>query len=168
MKKSGYTLTEVMIAMFISTLVIFGVVTAYLNGITLMRRSGRQLQAQQQAIVTMNKVCDYVRASNDLDVFVFVSPSTWTNSDQGNFLVTYSIEGDTTAFYYVNNNMYCVPAFSQLGFTTNTKYLLASNIKDETYFHEDVGNIYFNLEITDVDDTNMVLFSSITRFMARN
>ncbi len=168
MKKSGYTLTEVMVAMFVSMLVIFGIVTAYINGINLMRRSGRQLQAQQQAIVTMNKICDHVRESANLDVYEFISPSTWNDSDQGNFLITFSPDGNTSAFYYVNNNMFCVPNFTELGFATNTKQLLASNIKDGTFFLEEADNLYFNLETTDADDTNRLLFSSFTRFTSRN
>ena len=168
MKKNGFTLVETMVAMFISMLVIFGVIAAYINGITLMKKSGRQIRAQQEAIVTMNKVCDAVRGSLDLEVFDFTPPNTWTESEQGNFLVIYSLEGETTAYYYVESKMFCVPSFSEEEFIADTKYLLASNLKTNTYFFEDSGNIKFNLEITDSDDTNLILFSSTSIFTSRN
>lgn len=168
MKKKGFTLIEVVIAMFISTLVIFGVITAYLNGVTLMSQNGKQLRAQQEGILTMNQICDSVRESIGLDVLEFSPPLLWSNTEQGNFLVTYSPVGGTTAYYYVGNNMYCVPGFTAANFSTANKYLLAKNIKADTYFLEESGKIYLNFEITDSDDTNLVLFSSGARFTPRN
>ena len=168
MKKNGFTLVETMVAMFIALLVIFGVATSYINAINLIKKSGYQLRAQQEAILAMNKVGDSVRESINLNVYNFIPPSTWVSLDEGNFLVTYGPQGSTSAFYYVENNLYCVPSFTESGFGTNTKYLLTKCIKDTTYFHSDAGNVFFNLEIWDSDEKENVLFDVITRFTSRN
>jgi len=167
MSKKGFTLIEMLLAMFVSTLIIFGIVSTYLTGIIIMKKSGRQLRAQQEAIVTMNQVGKYIRESLDLEVYNFTPPTTWSTSTKGNFLVTYNLSGETSAFYYVNNKMYCVPDFTRATLT-NSPHLVATNIKDETYFLDNSGRICFNLEICEPDDTNVVLFSSLTQFTPRN
>ncbi len=168
MSRNGFTLVEMMVAIFISTLTIFAVVSTYTNGIVLMRRSGRHLRAQQEAIITMNQIGNSVRESTSFDVYNFTPPNTWSSSPNGNFLVVYNPYGTTSAFYYTDNNMYCVPNFSQASFSTNSNIRIAKDIRNDTSFLKSSGSICLNFEIRDNDDTNITLFSSTTWFTPRN
>jgi len=168
MKRNGFTLIEMMIAMFISTLAIFALVSAYTTGIKLMKKSSKHLRAQQEAIIMMNQIGNTIRESSDLDIYNFTPPLTWSTSSSGNFLVAYSPYGGTSAFYCVSNNMYCVPDFSQVSFNSNLTIHLAKEIGNETSFFDDSDSICFKLKIRDDDDTNISLFSSTTYFTPRN
>jgi len=168
MRRNGFTLVEMMIAMFISVLIIFAVISTYTSGIILMRRSGRHLRAQQEAIITMNQIGNSVRESMGSDVYNFTPPLNWSSSPSGNFLVIYNPYGVTSAFYYTDNNMYCVPDFSQSTFSTNSNIRIAKDIRSDTSFLKNSGSICFNLEIRDNDDTNISLFGSTTWFTPRN
>jgi len=168
MSRKGFTLVEIMIAMFISTFVIFALISTFTSGVVLMKKSGHHLKAQQEAIIAMNKIGDTVRESMDSDIYNFTPPLNWSSSPSGNFLVVYGPYNDTSAFYYVENKMYCVPNFSQTTFSTNERIFLASGIKDNSFFSEDSGSICMNLKIRDNDNTNITLFDSITWFTPRN
>ena len=168
MSRKGFTLVEMMIAMFISTLVIFAVISTYTSGIILMRKSGRHLRAQQEAIVAMNQIGNSIRESTDSDIYNFTPPLNWSSSSSGNFLVVYNPYGVTSAFYCNNNNMYCVPDFSQDSFSTGSNIRIAKDIRSNTSFSKKSGSICFNLEIEDNDDTNITLFDSTTWFTPRN
>lgn len=168
MSRNGFTLVEMMISMFILLLVIFAVISTYSSGIILMKKSGRHLQAQQEAIVTMNQIGNSVRESIGSDVYNFTPPLTWSSSPSGNFLVVYNPYGVTSAFYYNDNNMYCVPDFSQGTFNTSSNICIAKNIRNSTSFLKDSGSIWFDFEIRDNDDTNISLFNSTTWFTPRN
>jgi len=168
MNKKGFTLIEMMIAMFISTIVIFAIVSTYITGITLMRRSGRHIRAQQEAINTMNQIGNYVRESLGTEVYNFTPPNHWSSSLDGNFIVIYNPHGETSAFYHINNNMYYASDFSRDNFNQSSNIRLAKDIRETTSFSKKIGSIYLDFEIRDDDDTNITLFTSTTWFTPRN
>ena len=168
MTQKAFTLVELILAMFISTLVIFGIISTYFSSVVSMNKSAKHLRAQQEAIVLLNKIGNYIRSSVKSEVYNFIPPSSYTKSTKGNSVSTYNSDGTTSVFYYVNDKMYCIPTSTSSAVTTNTSLFIAKGIKDETYFLDDSGSICFNLVICDDDDTNLVLFSALTRFNPRN
>ena len=168
MKRNGFTLVEMMLAVFISTLAIFAVVSAYTSGITLMKKSGRHLRAQQEAIIIMNQIGNNIRESSDLDIYNYTPPSTWSSSSNGNFLVVYNPYGDTSAFYHIDNNLFCVQNFTQATFGTNSNIRIAKDVRESTIFLEESESVCFTFAIRDNDNTNITLFNSTTWFTPRN
>ena len=170
-KSDGFTLTEMLIASFIGTLVIFVLISTYTNGILLMKNATALLSAQQNAIVAMNRIEDYVHASKDMDLFNYTPLSGWTvATSNGNFLVVYNYDGNTSSFFWTDNNMYCTPDFTKESFTTNAadNILVVSGISDETHFRKYYGNVIFKLSILNSCNTNSTAFSALTCFVPRN
>ena len=170
-KNNGFTLTEMLVASFVGSLLILVLVSAYTNGISLMKRATSMLSAQQKAIVAMNRVEDYVHASKDMDLYNYTPLSSWvTAASNGNFLVIYDYNGDTSSFFWIDNNMYCKPDFTQDSFTTNAEdnVLVVSGISNESYFRKYYGNLIFKLAVANSCNTNAIAFSSLTCFVPRN
>jgi len=170
-KNDGFTLTEMLVASFIGILVIFVLISTYSSGIILMKKATAILSAQQNAIVAMNKIEDYVHASKDMELFNYTPPSSWTTAiSNGNFLVLYNYDGDTSSFFWIDNNMYCKPDFTKTSFTTNAadNILVVSGISDETYFRKYYGNVIFKLSVVNSSNTNLIAFSTLTCFVPRN
>jgi len=170
-KNDGFTLAEMLIASFIGILVIFVLISAYSNGIILMKKATAMLSAQQNAIFAMNRIEDYVHASKDMDLFNFTPPSSWTTAvSNGNFLVLYNYDETTSSFFWIDNNMYCTPDFTQGSFTTNAEdnVLVVSGISNETYFRKYYGNVIFKLAVANSSNTNLTAFSVLTCFVPRN
>ncbi len=167
MNQKAFTLLETIMAMFVSMLVIFGIVSTYLNGIVFMKRNVRHLRAQQEAIAALNQIGDHIRGALDVQIYNYNPPNA-AESTQGNAIETIDFEAGTSVFYYINNKMYCIPNFNGLITATNSEIMIARDIRSDTYFLNDSGSICFNLVICDSDDTNHVMFSSLTRFTPRN
>jgi len=168
MTNKAFTLVELIIAMFISMLIIFGIISTYFSSIVSMNKTAKHLRAQQEAISLLNQVGGYIRSSSKAQTYNYTPPTTYTEVNRGNSIATFNTDGTTSVFYFVNDKMYCIPSIATSALSTNAAIFIAKGIDNNTYFFNDSGSICFNLVIRDDDDTNMILFTALTRFNPRN
>ena len=169
----GYSLTEFVMAAFVTSLLIMTLIAMYVTAGDVIRRGAVQTWAQQQANYAISLIGDTFRPAVSFVIYSSYASSRGEPLEPGStgtYCTVFNLYGITSAFYFANSRLY---------FVTNEATDTRASSSDDVIVMTDVDPAFskftytFNmldmsLRVLDPRDTSRTLFSTRTQFTPRN
>ena len=167
-KRRGFTLTELMIALSVSVMVIFAIISVYLQGYSMLRKGTVQTWAQHQANFAVEQIVDIIRPARNINLYSAYSASPVIANGYGNYVRAYGY-GYTAGVYRSGSTLYYIPDTTADNKNTSTDdVVLASNIMQNSPFILSNFNLNVSISIYDPQEPNTILIDLQTSVKPRN
>jgi len=156
----GYTLTEFLVASVIIAMILIALVSTYVNGYAIMRRSAVQTWAQHKANAALALVAEKIRPAYTFNVYASYSATPGAGVVSGNFLKVVNMYSTTAAFYKSGTTLYFVEseATDNPASSADDLPLVTDLVAGNTFvgLYNQVQIVY---QVCDPRETNRVLVS---------
>lgn len=168
----GYSMTEFVMASFVTALLLLTLFALYISCSKLMRRAAIQTWAQQQGTYATHVIQDAFRPAVSFDIY----PSYTANpglplapGGTGTFCTVFNMKGQTSGFYFSGTQLYMVPDVgkdSRPG--KSDDIILASSVDVDSRFTFTYNQLDMFFRIFDPQDENRILFTADALITPRN
>lgn len=169
---AGFTLTEFVMASFVTALVLLTIGALYVSCGHIMRRTSLQTWAKQQGMFATHAVQDVFRPAVSFTVFPSYTAQpgpALLPGQTGTYCIVFNLHGHTSGFYFAHNALYFVPdESSDLKPYSGDDIMLATSIAHSAHFTFTYNQLDMYFRIPDPDDPQKSLFSTHSLFTPRN